>query len=901
MIRWPFVTSFIILCCVTCIYTQQCEQSVDLARFDCHPDDGASQERCEARKCCWRLPIQHTNSTEKHRKSFQDISVPLCYFPSDFPAYSIVSNEPTSFGKRVRIVKSQTTFMPNDILDLTVDLLYETQQRFRIRIYDTFNKRFEVPLDVPVVEKKADMIDYEVKLAQKPFAILVTRKSTGVTLFDSSLSPLIFADQFIHISTRLSSPLLYGLGEHTQPLLINITNEWKRLTFWTRDIGVRPDTNLYGVHPFHINLELNKTGQTSFHGQFMLNANAMDMNLQPLPALTYITIGGIVDLYVFTGPTVQNVIQQYWDVIGKPLFPPYWTLGFHLCRWGYGTIENLTEVMQRMHDADFPVDIQWTDIDTMYAHLDFTYDNKTFHGLPELVRKIKAEGRHYMNIIDPGISSTQPPGTYPPYDEGLAQGIFITKYNSTEPIVGEVWPGPTVFPDFTNPKTVEWWTKFLAAYHEIIPVDGMWIDMNEPSNFVDGSHEGCTSNSLDNPPYTPHVYGGNITAKTVCTSAQQYLSSHYNLHSMYGYFEAKATNIALRTILKKRPFVLSRSTFAGSGHYTTHWSGDNAATYQDLYQSIPTILNHNIFGMTFAGAEICGFNDETTEDLCTKWMQLGAFYPFMRNHNEIGIKAQDPAVFSWEAQQIMKQALLMRYSLLPYWYTLFFKASSISTTVIEPLFFEYPNDENTYNIDRQFLVGPALLVSPNLLQNSTTVHAYVPQDVWYEFPSGIQINKVGQYVDFETPIQKINVHVRGGFIIPMQIPGPNLVYGRTNPLEFLVALSQSGSASGSLFWDDGDSMDTIETKSYSYFEFNVTTSNTLTIYALLTKYRDLPIVLGGVKVLGVHKSVTNVNVNGKSYPNFAYNANDNILFIYGVNLNLLDDKMTQTIEWSASA
>ena len=143
---------------------------------------------------------------------------------------------------------------------------------------------------------------------------------------------MIFADQFIHISTRLSSPLLYGLGEHTQPLLINITNEWRRLTFWTRDIGVRPDTNLYGknlfqrmiiikvfvlgVHPFHINLELNKTGQTSFHGQFMLNANAMDMNLQPLPALTYITIGGIVDLYVFTGPTVQNVIQQYWDVIG---------------------------------------------------------------------------------------------------------------------------------------------------------------------------------------------------------------------------------------------------------------------------------------------------------------------------------------------------------------------------------------------------------------------------------------------------------------------------------------------------------------------------------------------------------------------------------------------------------
>ncbi|CAF4263796.1 unnamed protein product, partial [Rotaria sordida] len=138
--------------------------------------------RCEARKCCWRLPMQQGNLTEKHRTNFQDIGVPWCYYPSDFPTYSIVSNETTDFGQRIRIVKSQTTFMPNDILDLTVDLIYETQQRFRIRIYDSVNKRFEVPLNVPVVEKKADMTDYEVEVAQKPFAILVTRRSTGVTL-----------------------------------------------------------------------------------------------------------------------------------------------------------------------------------------------------------------------------------------------------------------------------------------------------------------------------------------------------------------------------------------------------------------------------------------------------------------------------------------------------------------------------------------------------------------------------------------------------------------------------------------------------------------------------------------------------------------------------------------------
>ncbi|UJR37338.1 hypothetical protein I4U23_030046 [Adineta vaga] len=863
--------------CVTYLYAQQqCEQSVNVARFDCYSDDGPTQERCEARKCCWRSPVDETNMTKKYLDGFRDINVPYCYYPKDFPTYTVTSNEETDFGQRIRIVKTQTTYMPHDILDLTVDFIYETQQRFRIRIYDSVYRRYEVPLQVPVVEKKVNMTDYEVNFSEKPFAILVTRKSTGVVLFDSSVAPLIFADQYIKFSTRLSSPLVYGLGEHKQALLINVTNEWKRLTFWARDVGPQPNTNLYGSHPFHINLEVNKTGQTNVHGQFFLNSNAMDVDLQPLPALTYTTIGGIIDLYIFTGPTVQDVIEQYWDIVGKPTMPPFWSIGFHLCRWGYLSIENLTAVMKRMHDADFPYDVQWTDIDVMSSKLDFTYDIKNFHGLPELVRTLQSNGKHYVNIIDPAISSTQPSGSYPPYDDGISHGVFITKHNSTEPIIGEVWPGATAFPDFTNPKTIDWWVRAAAAFHEIVPFDGMWIDMNEPSNFVDGSHDGCTMNNLDNPPFTPHVLGGNLTSKTLCPSAQQYLSQHYNLHNMYGYFEAQASNIALATIRKKRPFVLTRSSFAGSGKFTAHWTGDNGASFEDLYSSIPTILSFNMFGITHVGADICGFGGDTTEELCAK--------------------DQDPASFSWEAQQIMKQALLMRYSLIPFWYTLHHKASMRSQTIVQPLFFEYSNDENTYNIDQQFLIGSALLVSPNLVSGSNTVHAYIPQDVWYEFPSGVQLRTVGQFIDLNTPIQKINVHVRGGFIIPMQIPGDNLILGRGNPFVLLVALSQTGNASGSLFWDDGDAIDSIETKTYNYFEFILTSSNVLTINPLVTNYRDSVMALGMVKVLGLNKTVTNVNVNGKVYSSFLYNSPDDVLLVYGLDLNMLTSS-SQTIEW----
>jgi hypothetical protein len=177
MVHLSFVTSIVVLCLVSYIYTQQCDQLSDVARFDCYPEGGPSQEQCEVRKCCWKSSVRNSNL-----QSLADPTVPYCYYPSDFPNYEVTSNDPTDFGQRIQIVKSQTTYMPNDILKLTVDLIYETQQRFRIQIYDPSNKRYQVPLQVPVVEKKADMTDYNVVVNSKPFSLVVTRKSTGVTL-----------------------------------------------------------------------------------------------------------------------------------------------------------------------------------------------------------------------------------------------------------------------------------------------------------------------------------------------------------------------------------------------------------------------------------------------------------------------------------------------------------------------------------------------------------------------------------------------------------------------------------------------------------------------------------------------------------------------------------------------
>ncbi|XP_029815980.1 lysosomal alpha-glucosidase, partial [Manacus vitellinus] len=393
--------------------------------------------------------------------------------------------------------------------------------------------------------------------------------------------------------------------------------------------------------PFYLVME----DDGSAHGVFLLNSNAMDVLLQPSPALTWRTTGGILDFYIFLGPDPKSVVRQYLDVVGFPFMPPYWGLGFHLCRWGYSSTDITRQVVANMTAARFPLDVQWNDLDYADAKRDFTFNKKSFKDYPEMVQDFHRCGLRYIMIVDAGISSSGPPGTYKPYDEGLKRGVFIR--NATgQPLVGKVWPGPTVFPDFTNPETHEWWHDMVKDFHDQVPFDGMWLDMNEPSNFVEGSQDGCPQNNLEQPPYVPGVFGGRLRAGTICASSQQFLSSHYNLHSLYGLTEAIASHNALLRVRGKRPFVISRSTFAGHGRYAGHWTGDVGSNWEQLYYSIPEVLLFNLFGVPLVGADICGFAGDTSEELCVRWTQLGAFYPFMRNHNDHGTRPQEPYAFS---------------------------------------------------------------------------------------------------------------------------------------------------------------------------------------------------------------------------------------------------------------
>ncbi|XP_023324355.1 sucrase-isomaltase, intestinal [Eurytemora carolleeae] len=773
------------------IFPGICLAVEDDRRIDCLP--GKDEASCSSMGCIW----EQTQS-----------EAPNCYLPQTYGYRARGELYEIEGGLAIDLVReTEISMFGSDYQEITVAFEHQTKDRLRVKIYSKDEQRFEVPLKIEGAEFSEEN-EYSYEIINEPvFSIKIFRKSSGTVIFDSSLGGLTFSDQFLQISTILPSSNFYGLGEQEQPSFKHDMN-WKTWGMFARDHPPDGDINLYGVHPRYTVLE--EDGNA--HGVLFLNSNAQEVLLMPTPGLVYRTIGGILDIYFFLGPSPEEVVSQYTEAVGRYYVPPYWSLGFQLCRWGYNTLDNMKAAWQRTRDAGIPFDVQWGDIDYMDRSLDFTINPTDFKELPAFVDSLHDIGMKFIPILDPCISMGEPVGSYPPFEEGNALKIWVSN-SSGDPLVGKVWPADNChFPDFSNPTTQEWWISQLAVFHELVSYDGIWIDMNEPANFVAGSVDGCEDNKWNSPPYKPKSVGDTLPDKTICLDAEQNFGRHYDTHSLYGWSQSEPTLRGVEEATGKRGLVLSRSTFVGSGKYAAHWLGDNWSEWDNLHFSIIGILQFSQFGYPLVGADICGFIGNSTEELCARWHQLGAFYPFSRNHNVWDGVDQDPGV--WEGglvARVAKDAFKLKYEILPYLYSLFYYHTLTGATVTRPVWHEFPMDKKTWNIDTQFMLGPGIMVSPILEQGKITRQVYLPKDsIWYSLPldGSIHSGDIEVESDLNNSAHTTPIHFRGGFIIPTQEGDfMNTVEQRkSNAFSLKAFLNSEGMAFGFLFLDDGESL-----------------------------------------------------------------------------------------------
>uniref|UniRef100_A0A669QHZ2 alpha-glucosidase n=1 Tax=Phasianus colchicus TaxID=9054 RepID=A0A669QHZ2_PHACC len=818
-----------------------------------------NQSICDLRGCCWSPQ--------------SDTSVPWCFFSKNHGYAVDGSTRSTQTGFEATLTRlSSPSLFGKDINTVLLTGEYQTANRFRFKITDPTTQRFEVPHEHvgSFNGPAASNLNYRVEVRSNPFGIVVTRVSNGNVLFDTTIGPLQYADQFLQLSIKLPSSNIYGVGEHVHKQYRHDLN-WKTWPLFSRDVGPSEQMhNLYGVQTFFMCLE--DSSGASF-GVFLMNSNAMEFAVQPAPAVTYRTIGGILDFYILLGNTPEQVVQEYLQFVGLPFLPSYWSLGFQLSRWNYGSLDEVKAVVERNRLIGLPYDSQITDIDYMEEKKDFTYDKVLFSDLPNFATYMHNSGQKYIIILDPAISTQNllDNSQYGSYVRGENRKVWVNESDGVTTLVGEVWPGETVFPDFTNPECTSWWVEECRLFYNTVPYDGIWIDMNEVSNFVQGSNKGCEQNDLNYPPFTPNIVDQLMFSKTLCMDAVQKWGKHYDVHSLYGYSMAIATRQAIETVFPgKRSFLISRSTFVGSGKHTGHWLGDNAATWEQLRWSIPGMLEFSLFGFPYNGADICGFVFDTTEELCRRWMQIGAFYPFSRNHNAEGYIPQDPAVFGADSLlvQTSKHYLNIRYTLLPYLYTLFYRAHTRGDTVVRPqmLFIKC-------------LAFKYIFLSLLFFQGADVIDAYIPDAVWYEYETGARISERKQWTRMYLPADKLGLHLRGGYIYPIQQPATTTVESRRNPLGLIIALDENNAASGELFWDDGESTGEL-------------LLNRLQMNAVSSSYVDPNnLKFEEIKILGALQEITEVSVSLTSGGQI---SSPNVAHLTGLQLEL---GRSYTIEW----
>ena len=344
-------------------------------------------------------------------------------------------------------------------------------------------------------------------------------------------------------------------------------------------------------------------------------------------------------------------------------------------------------------------------------------------------------------IIDPGIKIDY---DYDVFLEGLENDYYCRRADGPY-MKGKVWPGECYFPDFTKPEVREWWAGLFKGLIEETGVAGVWNDMNEPAVMdVPGKSF---------PDDVRHDYDGHPC-------------SHRKAHNIYGMQMARATYHGVKNSARpNRPFVITRSAYSGTQRYTSTWMGDNIATWEHLVVANRQIQRMCMSGYSFAGTDIGGFAQQPNGELFARWVQLGVFHPFFRVHSSGDHGDQEPWSFGEEITDISRKFIEIRYELLPYIYTAFWKYIEHGTPILKSLVMYDQTDVQTHYRTDEFIFGEKILVCPINEPNAKGRRMYIPKGIWFDYWSNTVI-KGGKEYWIDADLDSMPIFVKSGAVIP---------------------------------------------------------------------------------------------------------------------------------------
>ena len=642
-----------------------------------------------------------------------------------------------------------------------------------------------------------------VRISKNPIHLMFRDAAGTVINEDDPVTALSFKDPSFRITKKMpENENYFGLGDKTS---LNLREH--AYTMWNTDAyGWEESTDpLYKTIPFFIGMR-----QGNAYGIFLDNTwrSFFDFGKESRDRYSFGADGGEVNYYFFFGPDPKQVVASYAALTGKPPLPPLWSLGFQQSRYSYYPEARVREIARTFREKKIPADVIYLDIDYQDRNRPFTIDRQRFPNFEGMIKDLGQQGFKVIAITDLHIAHV--PG-YKPYDQGAAGDHFVKNPDGST-YVGKVWPGDSVFPEFSLSRSREWWGTLYKDFVGM-GIAGFWNDMNEPALFErrDKTMPLATVHRLDD--------GSKL--------------DHRAVHNMFGMQNSRATYEGLLKLEgNERPFVLTRATFSGGQRYAASWTGDNSSTWNHMRMSVSNLLSLGLSGFAYVGDDIGGFRGSPPPDLLTRWIALGAFNPIYRDHTEKGSADQEPWVHGPEHEAIRRKFIEQRYRMLPYIYTLAEEASRTGLPMMRPLFLEFPQEERLSGNDEEFMFGSKMLLAPKLWEFAAPYDVRFPRGEWYDYWSGTKMppgeKNAGEVLKVTPGLDELPVYIRAGSILPQQPLVQNTQEVPQGPLELLVYPGEK--CGGDLYLDDGH---TFNYRRGEYlrtsFSCSATTANAVTV------------------------------------------------------------------------